>query len=220
MKLKKYFDSSWYEFSVKKIKDLGLTNNHLIFDVGAGNCLLKNKITEIGSHWKGFDVKPRSEEVIEWDLKDPIPDKLNRKPDCILLLEVIEHLLNPEIGIKNLSEAAKKGTYLIITTPNPYWSVVRIKFLVFGIFPMFEKSDLENNHHVYTAWPHVLEYLLVKNEFEIIDSYTIGTRAKFPLFNFKPSYLIKFIFYFLRKIVEKSDIKAKGMSYGVIAIKR
>jgi 2-polyprenyl-3-methyl-5-hydroxy-6-metoxy-1,4-benzoquinol methylase len=221
MNLQKYYDSSWYNFALRAMKEVGLLSpGKVIYDVGAGNSVLKDKIIEKGSQWIGFDYNPRNEEIKEWDLNNPLNNNDVAKPDCILLLEVIEHLINPGLGIKNLSSAAKKGTYLILTTPNPYWSVIRIKFFLLGIFPMFEKTDLLNNHHVFTAWPHTIEYLLKENGFEITDTYTIDTKAKFPHLTFSPIFFIKFFYYLLRKAIEKRDVRSKGMSYGIIARKR
>jgi 2-polyprenyl-3-methyl-5-hydroxy-6-metoxy-1,4-benzoquinol methylase len=139
--------------------------------------------------------------------------------DIILLLEVIEHLLNPDEAACNLGKMAKKGTYLVLSTPNPFWSVNRLKFLFLNIFPMFEKSDMDDNNHVFTAWPHVIERLLSTNGFRIIDQFTIGYKAKFPEFQFSINYQAKILVYFLRKLLERLTPTSKGMSYGVVAIK-
>lgn len=216
-----YFDQTWYDCTIDKVK--GLTkekDSFVLFDVGAGNSVLEDRIRLMGGHWTGFDYKPRKEGIVELNLENPLPQEFAyRNPDIILLLEVIEHLFNPGQAVVNLAKISKKGTHLVLTTPNPFWSVNRLKFLLLNKFPMFEKSDLDNNHHVFTAWPYVLEKLLLQNGFQVIDKFTIGCCAKFPAFAFSLRYPAKILVYFLRKFIEKLTPDSKGMSYGFVAVK-
>jgi|TARA_Y100000310_G_scaffold309167_1_gene353028 hypothetical protein len=220
MDLSKYYNSSWYDFAIRTVKELKLTGKgDIIFDVGAGNSVLKSKINELNSKWVGFDYKPRNKGINEWNLDNSIPKNIDVNPDCILLLEVLEHLLNPGMALNNIRKASKSGTYLIISTPNPYWSVIRIKFFFKGVFPMFTNEDMDNNHHVFVVWPHVLYKLLKNNDFEILDSYTIGVKSKFPEFQVHPVLIVKILLFGIRRLIEFFDKKSKGMSYTVIAKK-
>lgn len=216
-----YFDQTWYDCVFDRVKELTREQrNFKLFDVGAGNSVLEDRIKSLGGQWIGFDYKPRKEGIIQFDLEKPIPNELiNQDPDIILLLEVIEHLMNPWQAISNLSKMSKKGTTLILTTPNPFWSVVRIKFLLMNKFPMFEKSDLDDNHHVFTAWPHVLEKMLELNGFRIISRFTSGWKARFPEFEFHVRYPAKIGVFLLRKALETTNPISKGMCYGVMAQK-
>jgi 2-polyprenyl-3-methyl-5-hydroxy-6-metoxy-1,4-benzoquinol methylase len=216
-----YFDQTWYDCALDRIKELtDGKENFIVYDVGAGNSVLEEEIRMLGGRITGFDYKPRKEGIIELNLERPIAAELtNGRPDIILLLEVIEHLFNPGLAVLNLAKMAKPGTHLILTTPNPYWSVIRLKFFFLNVFPMFEKSDLDNNHHVFTAWPHVIEKLLADNGFEVQHKFTIGQRAKFPRFSFDLRYPGKIIVYFLRKVLEKFSSSSAGMCFGIVAIK-
>ncbi|MDO8628015.1 MAG: methyltransferase domain-containing protein, partial [Candidatus Diapherotrites archaeon] len=51
--------------------------------------------------------------------------------DCIVLLDIIEHLINPTIILDEAKRSLKKGGLLIITTPNLAMLYNRI-FLLFG----------------------------------------------------------------------------------------
>ncbi len=106
-----------------------------------------------------------------------------------------------------------------MTTPNPSWSIVRLKFFFLNKFPMFEKSDMLDNHHVFTAWPHVMEKLLADNGFQIAEIYTIGQRSRFPRFSFDIRFIAKIFVHFIRKLVEKISPGSKGMCYGITAVK-
>lgn len=219
MDLNKYYNSSWHDLSFKNIQKLGLDrDNKLIFDVGAGNSILKDRINKTGAHWIGFDYIPREDYINKWDVEKEIVEVEN-KPDCILFLEVIEHLFNPGIALQNISKVAKEGSYIIITTPNPNWTINRIKFFLLGIFPNFTRQDMDDNHHVFTVWPHIMEKLLKDNEFKILDSCTLSSKASFPKLTFKPVYFVRILLYIARKIIEIIDPTSKGMCYGVVAIK-
>ena len=180
---------------------------------------MKDKIENNGSKWIGFDVIPREEYIFEWNLDNPLEGDYP-KPDCVFFLEVIEHLYNPGKALAHITNEVKQGTIFIISTPNPFWSVVRIKFFFRGIFPMFRPEDLNNNHHVFTVWPHVLEHLLDQNGFEVVHSSTISMRARFPRLQLTLLYPIKIGYFFLRKLIEKVDKRSKGMSYGIVAVKK
>ena len=217
-----YFDQTWYDCTIDRVKEIiNGKENFLVYDVGAGNSVLEKRIQSQGGHWMGFDYKPRRDDIREFNLEKPIPAELtDGNPDIILLLEVIEHLLNPGQAVAKLAEMAKKGTYLIITTPNPFWSVVRLKFLFLNKFPMFEKSDMDDNNHFFTAWPHVMEKLLDDNGFDVLRRFTTGQRAKFPRPALEIRYPAKILVYVLRKFIEKVTPISKGMSFGFVAIKR
>jgi hypothetical protein len=217
-----YFDQTWYDCTIDRVREITKgKESFLLFDVGAGNSVLEKRVQAMGGQWKGFDYKPRKAGIIELNLEKPIPSILaNENPDVILLLEVIEHLFNPGQAISNLAMMAKKGTYLVLTTPNPFWSVVRLKFLFLNKFPMFEKSDMDDNHHVFTAWPHVMEKLLIDNGFQVIHQFTTGHSAKFPRFTVSIQYPAKILVYILRKFLEKSTPLSKGMCFGMVALKK
>ncbi|MEP2023591.1 hypothetical protein, partial [Reichenbachiella sp.] len=95
----------------------------------------------------------------------------------------------------------------------------RIKFFILGFFPNFTEEDMNNNHHVFTVWPYVLEKLLKENGFKIKDTYTLMCKASFPKFTINPIFFVKIAYYLVRKFIETIDKKSIGQSYGVVAEK-
>jgi hypothetical protein len=80
--------------------------------------------------------------------------------------------------MKNISAAMAPGGFLILTTPNPGWSTSRISLILKGFLTCFTQSDLDLNHHVFIAWPHILKKLLSDNDFEIVEYVTLDGPTK------------------------------------------
>lgn len=217
----KYVDKPWYAQALYLIKKYIEAKNFSVYDIGAGNSVLEDQIQKLGGKWYGFDYNPRTENIRKLNIENELdPDAITERPDFVLFLEVIEHLLNPGMAVANLAKITPKGSYLFLSTPNPFWSAIRLKFFLQNKFPMFEKSDMDNNHHVFTAWPHVVEKLLIDNGFEVIERMTMASRAKFPQPEFNISYPARIMVRLLRRIMEFQSPISKGMSYGILAIKK
>jgi hypothetical protein len=84
-----YFDQSWYDCAIDKLKEITKEkNNFILFDVGAGNSVLEERVKALGGQWTGFDYMPRKEGILKLNLEQPLPpDFIDIKPDVILLLE-------------------------------------------------------------------------------------------------------------------------------------
>jgi SAM-dependent methyltransferase len=176
-----------------------------------------NRIEEMGFQWRGFDLNPSSSQNISaWDLTNPCPAKY-MGAGAAILLDVIEHCVNPGLALSNIARVLAPDGRLIITMPNPRWSRSRLHALRYGYPTCFTQGDLDANHHVFTPWPHILEKMLGDAGFEIDDYVTLdGTTGLLD----KPisySYPFKFFIRLLLVIIERLDRSACGMSYGIIA---
>jgi SAM-dependent methyltransferase len=188
----------------------------LVFDVGAGDGITRPKVLDAGHRWFGFDVMPTNELVQTWDLSNPCPTP--DVPDAILLLDVIEHLGNHDLALKNISAIARKGSLIIVTTPNPRWSKARWMALFTGYQTCFQVADLDNGH-VFPVWPHVLEFVLEKHGFEVIEYATLDGPTSWPSRAALKRYPVALASALACKAVELWDRSACGMSYGVVARK-
>jgi SAM-dependent methyltransferase len=189
------------------------------YDIGAGEISLVSPAYSDHAFCRSFDLYPSNEATQQWDIEKVFPYDY-QPADLVTLLDVVEHLNNPWLCMKNLAQIVKPGGTLLLTTPNPGWSTSRISLLAKGFLTCFTQSDLTLNHHVFIAWPHILEKLLNDAGFEVQTYVTLDgpTRLndkgmKFSSFAFQfPARLVK-------KYIERADPTAIGMSYGVIARK-
>jgi 2-polyprenyl-3-methyl-5-hydroxy-6-metoxy-1,4-benzoquinol methylase len=109
------------------------------------------------------------------DLNDVMPYEDNSF-DCVLAVEVIEHLANPFNLLKEMHRVLKPNGVAILTTPNilNIWS--RIKFLVKGDLYLFDRNvDLSRGSvHISPFTYYHLEKMAKYIGFKIIDVEGVG----------------------------------------------
>lgn len=192
----------------------GLPDRRTIFDIGAGQCPMREPAVSAGHDWHGFDLAPSEPAVTSWNLNHPCP--ADEKADAVIMLDVIEHLFNVDLALSNIVATMKPGAVLLLTMPNPCWSRSRVHHLAYGNLAAFTQDDLDHNHHVFPVWPHVLQRLLSIHNLTITDYVTLDGRTGWP----KPrSWLwpLLVVEAGLRKVIEKRDPRATGFSYAVVA---
>ena len=102
--------------------------NKVVSDIGSGFGAFKATADKFGLQWQPFDYVRKIEEAIIWDLNDPAPENV-KKPGFIVFLEVLEHLSNPELGIRNIAAHSEIGSYMALSTPNPFSAGSKINML-------------------------------------------------------------------------------------------
>ncbi len=210
---------SRYEFAALVVRDLiDSLPGRIAFDVGAGACVMRKPIVDSGLQWEGFDISPQSTDVKRWDLDYPAPDGC-KKAAVVLLLDVMEHLLNPGLGLQHVAEVMLPNGRLILTTPNPRWGRSRLHAVGTGFLGCFTQNDLDVNGHVFPLWPHVLEYMLSRTGFVVERYCTLDGWTTWPRGPITVRYPLRVGHALLNKIIELGDPTACGMSYGVVARK-
>jgi hypothetical protein len=219
MKISENLASDRYEWAKTCLqKLLPQSPSSIVNDIGAGDGKMRSVIESVGGSWQGFDIAPQLSAIQPWNLDFPIP--ANFQPaGSIIMLDVLEHLSNPWLGMKHLADTLLPGGFLILTVPNPRWSRSRLFALAQGCPACFTQSDLDNNHHVFTPWPHIVEKLLKDTGFSIKSYVTLDGSTVYPGDPFNYRYPLRFAVALLNIAIEKRDPTACGMSYGIIAQK-
>jgi SAM-dependent methyltransferase len=218
-------DNLWlnrYEWASEKVKAIADQNpdiNITLFDVGSRDNILKDHLLTAPILYKGFDLEPMEPATEKWNIEHPFPYSYP-SPKVIALLEVIEHLSNPDLSLKNIGNLLKPGGYLILTTPNPQWSTSRLSLFSTGSLTCFTQADLDLNHHVFTPWLHVVEKLLTDAGFVIDEYVTLDGKTKVFDKTLRGGNILKKLFArMVKKIIESRDPSSCGMSYGIVAKK-
>ncbi|MEX1049619.1 MAG: methyltransferase domain-containing protein [Akkermansiaceae bacterium] len=206
-----------YGYAAQKIGSLGPdVRPRVVFDVGAGAGPMQAPTEQVGLAWYGFDLYPEKSSVATWDLSDPCPEG-DVKAGLVLMMDVIEHLLNPGLALDNITNAMAAGSYIVITTPNPRASRSRLHALFTGFPACFTKQDLDLNHHVFPVWQHVLEYMLASKGFEILEWCQLRGRHSIPAPRMHPKYFLQLGKAIVCRLIEAKDPTAISTDYAVLA---
>jgi 2-polyprenyl-3-methyl-5-hydroxy-6-metoxy-1,4-benzoquinol methylase len=134
------------------------------------NLLLK-RIFELNKNTLGIDIDPVGIEVLKGlgynaQVGDVETMDLGRQFDTIVAGELIEHLENPGLFLRNMRRHLKAGGTLIISTPNPFYQGQSWKIWRYGK-PMV--------HEDHTNWqdPTTLAQLLKRTGFEVFEGYWV-----------------------------------------------
>ena len=115
MKLSGNLELSRYAYAEDVAKRrLGAASAKTIFDVGAGDGIMKRPLEAAGFNGAGFNVAAR-DGISRWDLGHPCPVQ-GTAPDLVLWLDVIEHLANPGIALDHIVATMEPDATLLVTT--------------------------------------------------------------------------------------------------------
>jgi glycosyltransferase involved in cell wall biosynthesis/2-polyprenyl-3-methyl-5-hydroxy-6-metoxy-1,4-benzoquinol methylase len=156
-----------------------------VLDLGcAGGYMGEVLRRERGCHVTGVDMFPLGlgvelDRFIEHNLDAGPPPVAFEDYDCVLMLDVIEHLAAPEAFVDALREAMKRADHarLIVSTGNVGFVVVRLMLLI-GQFNYGKRGILDLTHKRLFTFAS-LRRLFEEAGFEVLESR--GIPAPFPL---------------------------------------
>jgi 2-polyprenyl-3-methyl-5-hydroxy-6-metoxy-1,4-benzoquinol methylase len=126
-----------------------------VLDVGCGEGFLAEQLQQMGNHVTGIDVLPEAkrqdsfDQYFQVDLEQGIdlqaPALRGREFDKILLLDVLEHLRQPEKLLASCRGLLKSNGRLVVSVPNIANITVRLMLLL-GRFHYTERGILDKTH--------------------------------------------------------------------------
>ncbi len=129
-----------------------------ILEVGCANGALTEQLRANGCRVVGIEVRPEAAEKARAFCEEVAVGDVERMPlpwapasfDAILLLDVLEHLVDPEAATRRLLAFLRPGGRVIIALPNVAHWQVRFRLLR-GRFDYEESGILDRTHlHLYT----------------------------------------------------------------------
>jgi len=136
--------------------------------------LLHRRICEVNPQTLGVDIDPQGVQTLnQMGFKTVVGDvqtmDLGRSFDTIVAGEIIEHLENPGLFLRNMLKHLSPGGVLIISTPNPFYQGQAWKIWRYGR-PMV--------HEDHTHWqdPRTLTHLMSRAGLEVFDGFWIQPR--------------------------------------------
>jgi SAM-dependent methyltransferase len=153
-----------------------------VLDIGCGPGAFDEQLALKGCTVTGVDQFPpinthAFEDFRVWDESGPFPDVDLRRYDCVLLLDILEHLKQPEAVLERLRHASvDHRPRFIITSGNVVFFVVRLQALL-GNFNYGKRGILDLTHtRLYTF--KSLKRLLEQCGFDV--EQVAGIPAPFP----------------------------------------
>ena len=123
-----------------------------LLDIGCGPGFIAERCREMGVEVTGLDFyPPLPGKVDRFRRVDLERDSLEEDPsgyDAVLLLDVIEHLADPEaflLDLRNKCGGENRRPAVVLSTPNVAFAAVRLNLLL-GRFPYAERGILDVTH--------------------------------------------------------------------------
>jgi glycosyltransferase involved in cell wall biosynthesis len=182
------FDFGVFDESGYRVKQADNTLHHEILsrewppdwrvaDLGSSRGVLSAQLAEKVAHVTSADVERPPEagaaEAIAVDLDGDFDRTLGRHQyDCVLVLDVLEHLKRPEEGVRKIAEILKPGGTLYASTGNIAFLVMRLS-LFLGQFNYGKRGILDLTHtRLFTIYS--FKKLLVNGGFVIKEVHGFG----------------------------------------------
>jgi len=103
-------------------------------DIGCRDGYWSRGLIDRGYRVTSLDIEPKYEKAIRYDANNKLPYDDN-KFDIVWCSEVIEHLRNPAEAIQEMLRVTKPGGYLLLTTPNSYFLLMRLIYFILKTTP-------------------------------------------------------------------------------------
>ena len=157
LEIARYEEKTWMAYSSHALAMAEIRRLHpaRLLDIGCGPGFIARECRRMGIEVTGIDAAPPLPDTIDhfrlMNLEtDPTPSDVFRF-DMVLLLDVIEHLAEPEqflLDLRNRAEftpSRRTAPTFVISTPNVAFLGVRLN-LLFGRFTYAERGILDITH--------------------------------------------------------------------------
>ena len=143
----KLFLGSSHSWAVEKL--VRLNSESSVLDIGPGSGFIGKFLQGQGvTNISAVEIDAAAREHVKPLYKEVVGslEGLGKQVfDAIILLDVIEHMAEPECFLQNVTEYLKPGGFVLISVPNvAHWSV-RFQ-LLFGFFEYTNRGQLDRTH--------------------------------------------------------------------------
>lgn len=159
-------------------------------DIPAGNGFLVDNLTKAGFKSVCADFNSERPDYIYVNMEEDLPFE-NDSFDFITCMEGIEHVINPNHLVEELSRVVKSGGYVVITMPNVQNFYSRLSFLFTGFFYQFNPEFTRHPNgkpvdrgHISSLTFAQLNYLFVESNLQpiCIDGDKFKKKLLMPIY--------------------------------------
>jgi len=132
-----------------------------VLDIGAGRGGLTTLLRDLGHQVEAADLHPNHFQIggircHAANAQEELPFA-DRAFDCVVAVELIEHLENPWVFIREAMRILNDNGSLIVTSPNVVTLMSRLTFVVTGCLPYFRDSSFNGCYHATPIFPWTIE---------------------------------------------------------------
>lgn len=175
-------DDGMHEFICEKLI-LMLPKSAKILDMGCGEGALTQRLVDNGFLVTSVDKQPNYFKAkgatfvgLDFDDNQAVTKFLEGYADvfdCVIGIEVIEHVQDQYAYTKMLATLTKPSGYVLISTPNISNRISRVIFLLSGRFHQFQPGDLSYGHiNPVTFWQ--LKHIIESSNLSFISMHELG----------------------------------------------
>ncbi len=168
-----------------------------VLDLGCGEGFMASRLAEEGNRIVGIDLlpQPKTESVLEKyipaDLGRGLADAMDalggRKFDKVLLMDILEHLPQPDVLLQDCHQVLKNNGQILVSVPNIANVTTRV-LLALGRFNYTERGILDRTHLRFFTRSSARR-LLEENGYEVVRQHmsvmpvelALGLPAQNPL---------------------------------------
>jgi SAM-dependent methyltransferase len=131
-----------------------LTSGALVLDVAAGSGAMCRRLQDLGFTPTACDIVSEKfrlhgdVDFFEIDLNQHFPDHFRAMFDCVIAMEIIEHLENPWHFLRQCFFVLRPGGLLVVSTPNIGSPASRAAYARAGKFRWFDEHNYEMDGHI------------------------------------------------------------------------
>jgi 2-polyprenyl-3-methyl-5-hydroxy-6-metoxy-1,4-benzoquinol methylase len=151
--------------------------------------------------------------LISRDLNENFSDL--GKFDCIIAMEIIEHLENPFSFMRNIKSCLSEKWLVLLSTPNVESFYSRFHFFFLNSLDYFGITELKGTGHISPIFHHIFSFFVENSGLRIIKrTYNQSAIHRWALF---PN--IVAIFAFVIATIFRIDTSAGGVNIYILAHK-
>jgi SAM-dependent methyltransferase len=182
-----------------------------VLDIGCGRGELGHALSQGGHHVVGLDQYPPEEQLDafhEANLFDGLPDEVvDQRFDTILLADVLEHLPDPEVLLRQAAGLLNRNGKILVSLPNAVHWTVRAQVAA-GRFDYANKGIMDRGH---------IRFFTMRSAERMFEQVGLEVRehrtTPVPWENVLPGVLGKFV----RERVERADFMLSRIRPNVFA---
>lgn len=195
-----YYNNKTVPFSIggrrrkKTMPILVNIHNQKVLDIGCATGYIGVVLKKQGNYVVGIDITKNNiakakkvlDEAYVFDIENDNVKVLGKNYDLIIIMEVIEHLFDPEVALKRFLPLLKPHGRLLVSTPNIVQIYNRLKMFL-GIFEYKEETVVNKSHIHFFTRPTFLKLISDLNLKIIHESNVILPETLSPIIKFWPN---------------------------------